>query len=155
DYNTSLETCVRYDPQTGGWLPAPPMIEKRGHATATLLSSGKVLVAGGEDGGLPSITTELRDAIAGTSAMAGTLREPKESHVAALLPGDQVLVAGGRALSYTQEGADLYDAATGFWTPLAPVPEAREGATANTLPDGKALVAGGECTGFNCQVDGI
>ena len=49
-----------YDPATGTWSETASMIEARFAHTATLLSSGKVLVAGGYGSG-PLSTAELDD----------------------------------------------------------------------------------------------
>ena len=64
--------------------------------TATLLPSGKVLVAGGDDGsGVPLSSAELYDPASGTWTATGSMSTARYDHTATLLPSGQVLVAGG------------------------------------------------------------
>ncbi|WNG28844.1 hypothetical protein F0U62_36225 [Cystobacter fuscus] len=48
-----------YDPATSSWSATASMAVARGAHTATLLTSGRVLAVGGEDGTNPLATTEL------------------------------------------------------------------------------------------------
>ncbi|MCP4656732.1 MAG: hypothetical protein GY856_15070, partial [bacterium] len=100
-----------YDPATGTWLATGSLGNARAGHSATLLPSGKVLVAGGLEfrwnGALeaaPVLSLELYDPITGT----WTPPEPLENvhaHSATLLPSGDVLVAGGADRS----NAALYD----------------------------------------------
>lgn len=78
--------------------------------TATLLSDGKVLVAGG---GVPhgSLTSaELYDPATGTWSTTGSLNDGRGDHTATLLPNGMVLVAGGgRRGGVPLASAELYD----------------------------------------------
>ena len=124
--------------------------------TATLLPSGKVVVAGGESysiddsGNIESLfftSAELYDPATGTWTPAGSLGNARASHTATLLPNGKVLVAGGFIVVgwYTipLASAELYDPATGTWTPTSSLGTARAGHTATLLPTGKVLVVGG------------
>src|SRR5690349_6723749 len=125
--------------------------------TATLLPSGKVLVAGGLRH-IPSPyggfyinvswgSAELYDPAAGLWSSCGSLVTSRVDHTATLLPNGKVLVAGG----YFDDGeingrlasAELYDPATGAWSSTGSLSAPRRGATATLLPNGKVLVAGG------------
>lgn len=76
-----------------------------GHS-ATLLTNGKVLVAGGGGffctgnsclpGGPNFSSTELYDPATGMWSYTGSLNTARVLHTATLLPNGQVLVAGGR-----------------------------------------------------------
>ena len=67
-----------------------------GH-TATLLRTGKVLVAGGG-----TAAVELFDPASGSWSLAPPLAQPRSFHTATLLPWGRVLVAGnGTAELYT------------------------------------------------------
>jgi WD40 repeat protein len=114
-----------------------------GH-TATLLSNGKVLVAGGYNGSSQLASAELYDPASGTWTATGSLATARLSHTATLLPNGKVLVVGGiSGLYFSSASAELYDPASGIWTPTGSLATARRGHTATLLPNGKVLVAGG------------
>jgi hypothetical protein len=62
----------------------------RVYHTATLLSDGRVLVAGGGDA-----TAELYDPATATFSSTGSMAVARSSHTATLLSDGRVLVAGG------------------------------------------------------------
>lgn len=132
--------------------------------TATLLPSGKVLVAGGtgsEVGNSINVTlsgTELWDPVTNTWSGAGWLRTARQNPTATLLPNGKVLLVGGgiddRLNSNTSNqyvistvSAELYDpaASTIFsaWTAAGNLTLSRMYHTATLLPNGKVLVVGG------------
>ena len=94
------------------------MITQRTRASysATLLPSGQVLLAGGQDGSLQTLASvELYDPAGGTFQPTGALTIPRHRHTATLLPNGQVLVAGGMTANGTVEAsAEIYDPA---WAP--------------------------------------
>ena len=123
----------------------------RSAPTATLLPSGKVLIAGGfhyEDN-YPTrffvTSAELYDPASGTWSATGSLETGRCGHTATLLPNGKVLLAGGQTDSSipTTNSAELYDPATGTWTTTGNLVKPRVGHTATLLPNGKVLVAGG------------
>jgi hypothetical protein len=59
-----------------------------------LLPNGKVLVAGGFNGGFLS-SAELYDPASGTWSATGSLNTARTRHTAMLLPNGKVLVEGG------------------------------------------------------------
>jgi len=108
-----------------------------GHS-ATLLSNGKVLIAGGSAG-----TDALYDPACGTSAPAGSLATSRARHTATLLPGGQVLVVGGSGGGCELSSAELYDSTGNLWSAAGSLESPREFHSATLLPNGKVLVAGG------------
>ncbi|WP_330166775.1 MULTISPECIES: Kelch repeat-containing protein [unclassified Corallococcus] len=88
-----------YDPAAGTWTLTAPM-GGRVFYTATLLTSGKVLVAGGaleifELEIFSLATARLYDPVSGTWSPTGSMAQPRYGHVATLLPNGTVLVTGG------------------------------------------------------------
>ena len=131
------------------WTPTGSLNSERGHHTATLLLSGKVLVTGGcgETCGF-LISSELYDPVSGMWTSTGSLNVPRANHTATLLSSGKVLVAGGQ-----NDGgvgivsAELYDPSTGKWTLTGSFVAGRENHTATLLPSGRVLAAGGYCCG--------
>ena len=160
----SLNSSELYDPATGTWAVANGLNVARSSHTATLLSNGKVLIAGGFTGfstsGLcPCIdfvtnSAELYDPITGTWSSTANLNAERGLHSATLLQNGKVLVAGGTngTLIDIDElvpltSAELYDPATGTWTLTGSLNTARNSHTATLLPNGKVLAAAGYYTG--------
>jgi len=121
---------------------------RRDH-TATLLSDGKVLVAGGSDDSNLLAAAELYDPSSGSWHTVGRLAVPRSGHTATLLPDGTVLVAGdyddrsGLVLDFTE----TFDPSSGMWTAAGKMVTARTAHTATLLPDGRVLVAGGSAFG--------
>jgi WD40 repeat protein len=118
---------------------------RRSH-TATLLTNGKVLVAGGYNVN-PTANAELYDPGTGQWAATGNMTTARLWHTATLLPNGKVLVAGGSG-DGVLASAELYDPTTGQWTATGSMATARLWHTATLLPNGKVLVAAGADEGF-------
>ncbi|MBS0440288.1 MAG: hypothetical protein JSS33_12860, partial [Proteobacteria bacterium] len=132
-----------YDPATNLWSAAGTLANARAHHTATLLSSGKVLVAGGSGSSGPLNSAELYNPATNTWSSAGTLLAARESHTATLLHWGQVLVAGGNGSGGSLTSVEVYDPDTNAWFSTGSLAVGRSYHTATLLPSGKVLVAGG------------
>src|SRR5262249_42034883 len=125
----------------------------RDRHTATLLPSGKVLIAGGS--GFNAVNTELYDPATGTFGDTGTMAKNRNGHTATLLNNGKVLVAGGLSPGHPttlEASADLYAPATGTFSAAGFMNVAREEHTATLLQSGKVLVAGGDTVESGEQV---
>jgi Abnormal spindle-like microcephaly-assoc'd, ASPM-SPD-2-Hydin/Galactose oxidase, central domain len=118
----------------------------RQYHTATLLSSGMVLITGGVVC-TPFCSTlasaELYDPATRTFRATGTLTAPRDHHTATLLNNGMVLIAGGQGAGSSLATAELYDPATGTFTATGNLKVARHQHTATLLKNGKVLIAGG------------
>jgi hypothetical protein len=106
---------------------------RKGH-TATLLLDGRVLVVGGNSGGVAS--AELYDPRSGTFSATGSLSRALGNHRATLLQDGRTLITG--------EGghAELYNPVTGTFTVTGSMIAARQNHTATLLLSGKVLITG-------------
>jgi len=112
-----------------------------GHS-ATLLSNGMVLVAGGlpVSGATTLNTAELYDPATGTFNATGSLNVGRAYHQATLLANGMVLVSGGFG---GLASAELYDPVRGIFTITGNMAVPRRGHSSTLLPNGKVLIAGG------------
>ncbi|HEY6153460.1 MAG TPA: kelch repeat-containing protein [Candidatus Udaeobacter sp.] len=125
------------------WTTTGSLSTARYSHTATLLQSGKVLVAGGAGSSGSLNSAELYDPTAGTWTATGSLVHARYSHTATLLQSGKVLVAGGINGTAVLSSAELYDPSAGTWTSTSAMNNKRVDHTATLLPSGKVLVAGG------------
>jgi len=138
-----------YNPATGAFSSTGDMTNYRYCQTATLLTNGKVLVAGGYDtsfrtppGNLPLATAETFDPATNTfSSTAGNMTVPRACHTATLLINGKVLIIGGDNTAALT--AELFDTATGTFSATGSMVFARQHHTATLLQNGNVLVTGG------------
>ncbi len=150
----ALASAETYEPSNGSFAPTGSMAEvRRGHS-ATLLTNGKVLIAGGNNTGgnlLPffgvdgSVTAEVYDPVTRLFTSTGNMGTPRVGQTATLLVNGDVLIAGGWSASQNASiaAAELYHPATETFTPTGSMNSPRTGHTATLLPNGKVLIAGG------------
>ncbi len=137
--------CELYNPAAGtSTLTGSMQVHRHSH-TATRLTNGQVLVAGG--GG--NATSELYAPSSGTWINLANMSDERLAHTATLLPSGKVLAAGGYNDSNGQElsSAELYDPVSGTWTSTGQMPYAADSEAAALLTNGMVLVCGGSQDG--------
>jgi hypothetical protein len=147
---TTLNSAEIYNSTTGTFTLLPNTLNtaRVGH-TATLLSSGQVLIVGGYDPNTGIISdSELYDPTAQVFIDLGNTNTPRFHHTATLLQTGQVLIAGGETDPVpdgSYNSAEIFSPASWTFTSLsAPMVSAREGHAATLLNDGTVLITGGD-----------
>src|SRR5579862_7215313 len=107
-----LNSAEIYSPSTNTWAPAAAMNEARGFHTATLLSNGKVLVAGGVSPATLS-SAEIYDPVLNTWTEVAPMTQPRWSHAAVRMADGRVLVAASWLAAMA---AEIYDPIGDVWT---------------------------------------
>ena len=162
----ALATAEVFDPVTETWTPTGSMNTARTWHTAVLLTSGRVLVAGGcagwtydpvtnRAGCLITPSAELFDPVNGAWTPTGDMEFARMGPLGgtlggALLPDGRVLVAGSwhRQDLWIPEGtattpSELYDPASGRWARVGDLATPSMGGTLLPLLSGRVLLAGG------------
>ena len=162
----SISAVTLYDPSSNTFkTPAAAMkVKRRGH-TMTLLSDGRVLIAGGIYDGKntwtwkSSDTTEIYDPKNGSFTAGPQMARGRNAHTATVRANGSVLIVGGVAWGATSPKIlnDLYDPVKGTMTTVAyPASYLPAGHSAMLLSDGRVLVVDDERTvAFSPKMGGV
>lgn len=139
--------CEIFDPVTGTFSLTGSLSGRRDSPAVSLLSDGRVLVAGGGSASaISSNVAEIFDPATGTWSATGTMGSLRTRASATLLGNGKVLIAGGISSNSSSTAvavAELYDPATGTFAPTGSLNSLRWHHTAERLADGGAVVIGG------------
>lgn len=131
-----------YDPTTGQFTPAAPMLTARRHHAAVTLLDGRVLVAGGmTPTSTYSNSAEIYDPATGQWTAIGNMNIARFDPVGILLSDGRVMISDRTNASSYQ--AEIYDPTTGLFTKTGFMMERPNGSGLVLLPDGRVLKMGG------------
>jgi hypothetical protein len=122
------------------------MTARRGRPSATLLTNGDVLIAGGGEQDNESLASaEIFHGETLSFEKVGSMHHPRVSHTATVLRDGRVLIAGGYA-GDVASSAEIYDPKSGTFSETGGLGGPRCKHTAGLLPDGRVLIAGGSAS---------
>jgi Kelch motif/Galactose oxidase, central domain len=135
--------------RTGSWTSGGSMATARYGHTASFLSTGFVLVAGGQTSATNwTATAELYDVTLGTWSSIASLTAARAGHTASVLSSGNVIIAGGVNNGTSPVGTEVFDETLHTWSAGGNLVAARYGHAAAVLgssgvDDGPAVVTGG------------
>jgi len=150
DGTGALMSAETYDPATHTFASIGNMHDPRVDFTATLLSNGKVLIAGGFNDTTSLASAEIFDPADNSfTLLSSVMTSPRSEHTATLLQDGSVLIAGGNsvnnATTLTTVGtAEIFHPTTNtFSGTQSGMNTPRADHHADLLPNGKVLITGG------------
>lgn len=119
-----------------------PLSKWRYDPVVSLLSDGRVLVAGGRQRKEWLSSSEIFDPQTGKSVTAGAMKEPRALQGSVRLADGRVLVYGGGA-----KDLELFEPKSRAWRVVGKLKQEAVGVAGVQRADGKVYLAGGEFTG--------
>ncbi|HEX6717311.1 MAG TPA: kelch repeat-containing protein, partial [Pyrinomonadaceae bacterium] len=120
---------------------------RRGH-TATGLTDGRILIAGGDNAGGGYLNeAEIFDPASSTFSVVGSMGIGRSDHAAVKLADGKVLIIGGHTATGVTNTTEVFDSTTGTFAPGPAMSVARAGHSATLFADGSVFVAGGDANG--------
>ncbi len=145
--SASLNNSEIYNAGTGTWGTSRTMNVKRNLHRAALLSTGNVLVTGGNNdynGTTYWKSTEIYNVSTNAWSLGPNMAAERSEHSATPVGGGtSVLVVGGTTGGASLTSAELYRVSTNSWSSVPGSIYVGAGHTATLMQDGKVLVAGG------------
>lgn len=134
-----------YNPATGKWTATAVLRAARHAMNATLLASGKVLVAGGATAASDALnSTEIYDPTAKTWTLGNKMVQARSDYASIMLGTGKILFIGGENINGVSiSNSELYNPSTGTFAATGNMTATREEHTAVLLSNGNVLVSGG------------
>lgn len=133
-----------FDPASGTWSAGAAMTTARYFHTSTVLTSGRILVAGGWGATNPVGSSEIYDPSANTWSGTASMMAARELHTATRLADGRVFVAGGdNNTTGVLSSTEYFDPTTGAWSAGPSMAHVRSYHLATALSGGRVLVLGG------------
>lgn len=130
-------------PTSAPWASAGALAQARSHHSATPLSDGSVLIAGGSGASTALASAELWNAATGRWVLAKNMQAARFHHAGVRIADDRILLLGGTN-GGVLASVEAYDSATREFSNVAPMKDARSQLAAVHLPSfDEVLVMGG------------
>ncbi|WP_156398218.1 kelch repeat-containing protein [Duganella sp. Root336D2] len=135
-----------FDPVTGQFTPAAPMLTARQEHGAVTMQDGRILVAGGVSlNNAMTNSAEIFDPVTGSWSATGNMNTQRYRTIARLLPDGRVMVMGKDSYS-TGSFADIFDPATGTFTKTGNYVDNSGWHGLIVLADGRVMKVGGQAS---------
>jgi N-acetylneuraminic acid mutarotase len=110
-------TAELYESASNSWEPAASMLIPRlSGESGSLLTDGRVLVAGGLSSSGIVAAAEIYDPASNSWSAAGNMVVPSNQHTATLMTDGTVLVVGGSGAAGFLAVSQIYDPVTNSWS---------------------------------------
>jgi large repetitive protein len=138
-------TPLLYRPQTDEWVAVPEIPSGVGSGfVATLLSDGRVLVAGGSQrDGIGVATAFALDPVTLKWAEVGSMHAVRSEASAVLMGNGDLLVAGGWSNNAVVRTVEIFDPVSNRFSSASDMATARSRAAIYQFQPGQILIAGG------------
>ena len=164
----ALSTAEIYDPTLRMFTSTTnTMSAARAQHTATRLTDGRVLLAGGEAtdcctflgnyGSRPTAASDVYDPATHTFTATGSLAQARYNHAATRLADGRVLITGGitniETIGFTvTSSAEIFDPSTNSYSPAGTMTTARYDHSSVLLPNGNVLIVGGPQSDTSAEI---
>lgn len=149
----ALRSVEFYDPVGNKWSTlGAQAVNRSAKPVQFLLPNAKMLSAGGDIGGIGSVTSEVMDLNTGKVSATNALSVTHTAGCSLKLNDGRIFVSGGAAnitSTATTKVTEVFDASTSSWSVVAPMNVSRAWHACTLMSDGKVFVVGGKSGSSN------